>query len=877
MEVRAGGKGESDRHAVTIVVSFRERWRFTSLTVESILSHTSGNFSLWLLDPGLPDEIRDALKPYVDAGSLELIQVAQGKSPTYWRAQIAPELTSPYAVFIDNDVVVAPAWLDELVACAEETGAGIVCPLYLWGNDEHADVIHMAGGKLSLVPSGQGFRMAEEHIHDGRRIADVSDDLQRKPCGFGEYHCLLMRREVYSADGIFDPGIETVHEHIHASMLARELGFGTWTEPSARVTYLAFAEWRVGELREFRTRWDFAAAERSLARFARRWDIIDDDEYRLPIRHFLINHAGHGDVLDPRPELAVSREQTMRKADLETSFAGLQSLALNRGYDNRDILLLRRAYRLAMSLSAGLYRPCGRPFINHLAGTASVLLFYGCPLQHVLAGLLHAAHTHGPKSYARQWLCTFARAGDEAKAASRLAKLYAQRSKLFDPGDFDGTAIDQLTIEDASLYVLDAANEIDMHLSLEVAVSRRSDVHCHTKLRNFGTVLKRVGLTGMAETLKGLRKELGLVVAVPFQPGQTTSFRMVESKAGEQIASPPATSDLWVVTCYFNPCRYRTKRKNFDTFMDGMSSVGANVLVVELAFGDEPFELPAGDRVLQLRGKSLMWQKERLLNIAAAAVPRECPKIAWLDCDVLFDDPRWLQRSSEALDKYLVIQPFSTCVRLRRGESNYSGAAQTYESFAHAFVRSPAVARRGHFSHHGHTGFAWAARRELFDDCGLYDRCLSGSGDHLMAHTFAGGLIHTPCFAEIFGGQQAYNQHFWSWARKARDLVGGKIGVVPGLLLHLWHGDLVNRRYSELNRQFKAFDFDPDRHIGLDASGLFEWSDDAPQEMLDWSKALFWLRREDGDDPVDGHHRSGPVGTAAHEDDADHAFASPVH
>src|SRR5207249_8335576 len=36
-----------------------------------------------------------------------------------------------YVVFIDNDAVPAPGWLERMVECAEETGAWVVGPLYL--------------------------------------------------------------------------------------------------------------------------------------------------------------------------------------------------------------------------------------------------------------------------------------------------------------------------------------------------------------------------------------------------------------------------------------------------------------------------------------------------------------------------------------------------------------------------------------------------------------------------------------------------------------------------------------------------------------------------------------------------------------------------
>jgi len=306
------------------------------------------------------------------------------------------------------------------------------------------------------------------------------------------------------------------------------------------------------------------------------------------------------------------------------------------------------------------------------------------------------------------------------------------------------------------------------------------------------------------------------------------------------------SSDLWGITCYFNPCRYKTKRANFDAFMAGMKDNGANVLVVELAFDDEEFELPKSKNVLRLRGSGLMWQKERLLNIAAPTLPASCTKIAWLDNDVLFENPNWVQETSKALDTSFVVQPFDWAVRLPQGVNKFDGRGETYESYANVFVNTPRIAQAGEFYQHGHTGFAWAARRELFEHCGLYDACLTGSGDHLMAHGFAGGMRHSPCLTRVIGRQPHYAAHFVRWGVKARDLVKGRIGVVPGNLLHLWHGDLVDRRYSEMNQQFKTFDFNPDKHLKLDESGLWEWGD-APDEMRQWASTFFAIRREDGD------------------------------
>jgi hypothetical protein len=74
----------------------------------------------------------------------------------------------------------------------------------------------------------------------------------------------------------------------------------------------------------------------------------------------------------------------------------------------------------------------------------------------------------------------------------------------------------------------------------------------------------------------------------------------------------------------------------------------------------------------------------------------------------------------------------------------------------------------------------------------------------------------------------------------------GKLGVVPGNLLHLWHGDLVDRRYAEMNQQFATFDFNPNRDLRHDENGLWEWNEASP-ELQKWATDFFWIRREDGD------------------------------
>jgi hypothetical protein len=99
-------------------------------------------------------------------------------------------------------------------------------------------------------------------------------------------------------------------------------------------------------------------------------------------------------------------------------------------------------------------------------------------------------------------------------------------------------------------------------------------------------------------------------------------------------------SSLWGVTAFFNPQHYRRRKMLYRVFRERSKQQGLRLLTVELAFNDAPFELHRREAeiLIQLRcgENSVMWQKERLLNIGLNHLPPECTSLVWLDCDVVF-------------------------------------------------------------------------------------------------------------------------------------------------------------------------------------------------------------------------------------------------
>jgi hypothetical protein len=309
-------------------------------------------------------------------------------------------------------------------------------------------------------------------------------------------------------------------------------------------------------------------------------------------------------------------------------------------------------------------------------------------------------------------------------------------------------------------------------------------------------------------------------------------------------------SEFWAITSYFNPSNYRSKLQNYAVFSAGLARVGVPLLTVECAFGDQPFCSPVAQVLVQMRTQDVLWLKERLLNLALERLPEECTKVAWLDSDLIFENPDWARCTAQALDQAQVVQPFDQVVRLPPQQLEYGGEGEHWESFCACCSRHPELLSAGNFHYHGHTGFAWAARRATLQRQGLYDACMTGSSDHLMAHAFCGDWV-SECITKMLGPHGPYRAHFTAWARAVFAEVRGNIGFVEGRLLHLWHGDLEKRRYHENNLAFRRFEFDPHRDLRLAANGCWEWSPDR-QDLRQWARDFFPARCEDGVAPLRG-------------------------
>jgi hypothetical protein len=311
---------------------------------------------------------------------------------------------------------------------------------------------------------------------------------------------------------------------------------------------------------------------------------------------------------------------------------------------------------------------------------------------------------------------------------------------------------------------------------------------------------------------------------------------------------------MWGITTYFNPARYLTKLRNLEQFAQRVRQQGLKLLIIELAFPEAPFAVPAhfADTLMQLRSGAVLWQKERLLNIAIARLPAMCDKVVWLDGDILFANNSWVEETSQLLEKHKVVQPFQLANWLPRvcptqwdTDPAFLAALYKIPSMAYAMPRSPSPLQTLFRPDLAHPGFAWAARREILKACGLYDKGIAGGGDFFaMLAMYAGSaaLAH-PNVASCLSRHQASD--LAQWANRFHNAVAGDVASTPGSVFHLWHGNLTDRQYIERYETLREFDFDPNSDIALDESGCWEWSSDKP-DLHKRVEAYFKIRKEDG-------------------------------
>jgi GT2 family glycosyltransferase len=269
--------------AVSVVVVPRERFSCASMSLESIYRHTDIPFRLIYVDGGSPRRIRRHLEAEAQERGFRLIRTNRYLSPNEARNLGLAEVTTEFVVFLDNDVSVAPGWLEKLTECADATGAAVVGPLTCIGVPEH-ETIHFAGGEVAILEDrfdGVSRRYVKEKMRfPGRKVVDLQDRLHRQECGLAEFHCMLVRSSIFAEIGWFDEEMLNTREHLDFCLSVSRVGGTLYFEPESIVTYVPGPPFALTDIPFYMLRWSDAWEMRSLRRFREKWGLSEDGSFK---------------------------------------------------------------------------------------------------------------------------------------------------------------------------------------------------------------------------------------------------------------------------------------------------------------------------------------------------------------------------------------------------------------------------------------------------------------------------------------------------------------------------------------------------------------------------------------------------------------------
>jgi hypothetical protein len=299
----------------------------------------------------------------------------------------------------------------------------------------------------------------------------------------------------------------------------------------------------------------------------------------------------------------------------------------------------------------------------------------------------------------------------------------------------------------------------------------------------------------------------------------------------------PIDDTLHVIAVTSNPCQFARRYILAREFLSRMEQeANVKVYVVELAYRDQQFYVTdkKNPRHLQIRGTIPLWHKENMINIGVKLLPSNWKAMAWIDADVEFENVNWAMDTLKVLNGCRdVVQLFSHAVDMNK----HMEAMSIFPSFG--FQYSKKLRYGGTGINMWHPGYAWACTKKAYDRMGgLYEYSILGSGDHNMSFSFIG----QPDKSLNVDTTNAYKESLRLFQKRAAQL---RLGYVPGVIRHHFHGAKKNRKYHERWQILVDNAYNPFIHITKNRDGLLVPTELCPQKMLDEILAYFAERNED--------------------------------
>ena len=291
-------------------------------------------------------------------------------------------------------------------------------------------------------------------------------------------------------------------------------------------------------------------------------------------------------------------------------------------------------------------------------------------------------------------------------------------------------------------------------------------------------------------------------------PPQSNSLNLIP-----RVLTSSEKKSVFIITTVFNPSEQETLYRSYHDFAARMEAANVQLITIECIFSsaNQSFRVtdPSNKRHIQVIASDIIWIKENLINYAASRLPSRCKYIIWMDSDIEFLDPYWLNYTIQLLkDKKKpckIVQLFEKCqildsIDLNTSNFNSPNIKQEYYSFAYRLLNNNNNELNINLERDKCSTNAWGMKLDVFNEMGkLYERSIIDSSNQylkcILANSFktffslsisssSSSSSSSYLFQSItnlipLNMNMSYREDLEKWAAQLHDTIQGEIGYIP--------------------------------------------------------------------------------------------------
>jgi GT2 family glycosyltransferase len=216
---------------VSIIILNYNGEKFLENCLESIIRETNQSYEIIVVDNNSPDKSGEKFsKKYQKCNFIlnkKNVGVSEGLNIGIRNAR------GKFVVLLNNDLIVAPKWLEHLFDAHEIYGNGLYQPKFLKMNDR--SVLDSAGNLISIFGFGFSREKGKKDILQYNSIEEI---------GFAAGTCLFCSKKIFDKVGLFDEKLFAYNEDLDLGWRAKLLNYKSYYVPKSIVYHHGSAQWK---------------------------------------------------------------------------------------------------------------------------------------------------------------------------------------------------------------------------------------------------------------------------------------------------------------------------------------------------------------------------------------------------------------------------------------------------------------------------------------------------------------------------------------------------------------------------------------------------------------------------------------------------------